>query len=141
MDSGEDDRLSPLPGGAESHDAIADAEERAAARSLLDDIETLVEDGKTYLEAEARFQKSRAIFVIDGVRSTVIFGAIAGAFGFIALIGLTVGLIIALMPHLTVWGSSALVVGAEFFLAVAFGRMAEKRWNRIMDALDKDRTE
>jgi Flp pilus assembly protein TadB len=139
VDSGEDERLSPLSSGPEPHDAIADAEERAAARSLLEDIETLVEDGKTYLEAEAHFQKSRAIFVIDGVRSTVIFGAIAGAFGFIALIGLTVGLIIALMPYLTVWGSSALVVGAEFFMAIAFGRMAARRWDRIMDALEREK--
>ncbi len=75
MESGEDVRLTPLDGGSVSGVADpqgdlapSDAEERAAARSLLNDIETLVEDGKTYLEAEAHFQKSRAIFVLDGAQ-------------------------------------------------------------------------
>ncbi|WP_305095973.1 phage holin family protein [Croceibacterium aestuarii] len=145
MESGEDVRLTPLGGGsvsgvadAQGDRASSDAEERAAARSLLNDIETLVEDGKTYLEAEAHFQKSRAIFVLDGAKSAAIYGSIAGAFGFIALIGLTVGLIIALAPVLTPWGSSAVVVGAEFILALVFGRMAATRWQRIMNALSSD---
>ena len=62
----------------------------------------------------------------------------AAALAFIALIGLTVGLIIALAPYLTAWGSSALVVGLEFVLALYFARKAAVRWNAIMAALGKE---
>jgi Flp pilus assembly protein TadB len=113
-------------------------DERAEARSLLEDVETLIEDGKTYLEAETNYQRTRAIYVVDRVRAAAFFAAVAAAFGFIALIGLTVGLIIALAPVLTVWGSSALVVGLEFLMALYFARKASERWTRIMRALGMD---
>ena len=126
-------RVPAPPGGEDMSD-----EERAEARSLLEDIETLIEDGKTYLEAEANYQRTRAVFVADRARSALMFGAVAAAFGFIALIGLTVGLIIALAPYLTAWGSSALVVGLELLLAFYFGRKAAQRWGAIMTAIGGD---
>lgn len=142
MSRGDDDGFAPLPDAGElrvpappgGEDAVA-AEE---ARSLLDDLETLIEDGKTYLEAEAAYQKTRAVFIADRFRAAALFGALGGALGFIALIGLTVGLIIALAPYLTVWGSSALVVGIEALLALYFGRKAMQRWDRIMHVLGTD---
>lgn len=145
MDAGEDDRLAPraggsVPGVTGPHDGEApDVDDRAAARSLLEDIEMLVDDGKTYLEAEVHYQKSRALFVVDEIHSVAIFGAIAGAFGFIALIGLTVGLILALAPWLTTWGSSALVVGVELVVAIILARLAAVRWKRIMTVLASER--
>ena len=66
--------------------------------------------------------------------------AVAAALPFIALSGLTVGLILALAPYLTLWGSSALVVGLEFVLALYFARKAAGRWNAIMVALGKEET-
>ena len=37
--------------------------------SLIEDVRNLVEDGKTYLEAELQYQKSRAALALDRSRS------------------------------------------------------------------------
>ena len=144
MGAGQAEDFSPLPGAGQVRvpeppdgEEISSGE-RTEARSLFTDLETLIEDGKTYLEAEANYQKTRAVYIAGRVQAAALFGAIAAAFGFIALIGLTVGLILALAPYLSVWGSSALVVGLELVLAVYFGRKAAQRWNGIMAALGQD---
>jgi len=144
---GRDDAdFAPLPGAGKVRvpappdgDVVSD-EERIEARSLLEDLETLIDDGKTYLEAEANYQKSRALYIADSLPGVALNGAVAAALAFIALIGLTVGLILALAPFLTAWGSSALVVGLEFVLALYFARKAAARWNAIMGALGKEST-
>ena len=63
------------------------------------------------------------------------FGAIAALLGFLALIGLTVGLIIALTPYLTAWGASGLVVVLLLIGALIAVRAAASRWNRLMGAI------
>jgi hypothetical protein len=139
-----DEDFAPLPGAGQVRvPEPPDGEfmpegERVEARSLLEDLETLIDDGKTYLEAEANYQKSRALYIADSLPGIALNGAVAAALAFIALIGLTVGLIIALAPYLTAWGSSALVVGLEFVLALYFARKAAARWNAIMAALGKE---
>lgn len=141
MGRGDDVGLAPVPGAEELHAPAPPGSEAAHAeetRSLLADLETLIEDGRTYLEAETNYQKTRALYIADRLRTAALFGAVAGALGFIALIGLTVGLIMALAPYLTTWGSSALVVGVEFLLAIYFARRAQQGWNGIMGALGKD---
>jgi hypothetical protein len=60
-------------------------------------------------------------------------------FGFLALIGLTVGLIIALTPLLTAWGASALVVLLLLLAAGLCVNSASKRWKRLMTAIDGGR--
>jgi uncharacterized membrane protein YqjE len=107
-------------------------------RSLLDDVHALIDDGKTYLEAELTFQKTRAAFVADRVKVAVVFGAVAVMLGSLALIGLTVGLIIALAPLLTAWGASALVVALLLLGAFLAARSAAKRWNHLMAAIQGD---
>lgn len=144
MGARKDDGFAPLPGAdgvrvPEPPDGeLLSEEDRIEARSLLEDLETLIDDGKTYLEAEANYQKSRALFIADSLSAVALSGAVAAALAFIALVGLTVGLILALAPYLTVWGSSALVVGLEFVLALHFARKAARRWEAIMRALGKD---
>lgn len=105
-------------------------------RSLRDDVEALIEDGKTYLETELVYQKTRAAFVADRAKGALIFGAVAALLGFLALIGLTVGLIIALAPVLTAWGSSALVVMLLLLAAWIAMHAASKHWARLMQAID-----
>jgi uncharacterized membrane protein HdeD (DUF308 family) len=105
-------------------------------RSLIEDVEALIEDGKVYLEAEIAYQKTRAAYVADKARSALLYGAVAAAFGFLALVALSIGLIIALAPLLTAWGASALVVGLLLIGAVIAGRAASQRWNRLMSAID-----
>ena len=142
MNLPEDDRIAPPGRGDDGVPAIEDEEAPAALgaeqdlRSLREDVEALIDDGKTYLEAELIYQKTRAAFVADRAKGAVIYGAMAAAFGVLALIGLTVGLIIALTPLLTAWGASALVVGLLLIAAFLAMRAASKRWNRLMQAIE-----
>ena len=107
-------------------------------RSLREDVEALIEDGKTYLQTELVFQKTRAAFVADRAKGAVVFGAVAVLLAFLALIGLTVGLIIALTPLLTAWGASALVVGLLIVAALIAAKAASGRWARLMHAIQDD---
>ncbi|HEY6815844.1 MAG TPA: phage holin family protein [Croceibacterium sp.] len=120
-------------------DALPEGGLEAEARSLLDDVHALIDDGKTYLEAELGFQKTRAAFVADRAKSTVVYGAIAALLGFLALIGLTVGSIIALTPLLTAWGASAAVVALLLLAAGLAVRAAARKWSSLMQAIAGDR--
>ena len=106
--------------------------------SLLDHVQALIDDGKTYLEAELGFQKTRAAFVADRAKSTMVSGAIAALLGFLALVGLTVGSIIALTPLLTAWGASALVVAILLAGAALAARAASRKWSGLMHAIAGD---
>ncbi len=107
-------------------------------RSLLDDVHALIDDGKTYLEAELSFQKTRAAFVADRAKSTMVFGMVAALLGFLALVGLTVGSIIALTPLLTAWGASALVVAILLAAAALAVRAAARKWSSLIRAITGD---
>jgi hypothetical protein len=138
------DRISPLPRDKAGLPEIeeAPAEDDGAGepeRSLRDDVEALIDDGKTYLEAELAYQKTRAAFVADRAKGTLIFGTAAALLGFLALIGLTVGLIIALTPLLTAWGASGLVVALLLIGALIAARAAGRRWSGLMAAIDSDK--
>ena len=104
-------------------------------RSLLDEVRALIDDGRTYLEAELGFQKTRAAFVADRAKSTMVFGGIAALLGFLALVGLTVGSIIALTPLLTAWGASALVVAILLVAAALAARGAARKWTSLVRAI------
>lgn len=110
-------------------------------RSLLEDVRALIDDGKTYLEAELGYQKTRAAYVADRAKGVVVFGAIAALLAFLALVGMTVGLIIALSPWLTAWGASALVVALLLVSAGLAARAAAGRWNGLLRevGVDEDR--
>ena len=137
-----DDRIAPprrggsgLPEIAEEPAATTEAEV-GDLRSLRDDVEALIEDSKTYLEAEMIYQRTRAAFVAEEAKTAIVFGALGAAFAFIALVGLTVGLIFALIPWLTAWGASAVVVGALGIAAFVAIRAANRRWKMLMEAID-----
>jgi Flp pilus assembly protein TadB len=138
----EDDRIAPPGRGDDGVPAIEDDEPPAAAgaeqdlRSLREDVEALIEDGKTYLETELVYQKTRAAFVAEGAKGTLMFGAVAILLAFLALVGLILGLILALTPLLTAWGASALVVGLLVIAALIAGRSAARRWSRLMQAIE-----
>ena len=147
MNLPEDERIAPpdrgddlVPVIKEESVPASDGAEREL-RSLRDDIEAMIEDGRTYLETELVYQKTRAAFVAEHAKGAAIYGAVAILFAFFAVIGLTVGLIIALTPLLTAWGASALVVGLLAIAAVISLRMASGRWNRLMQAIESDTRE
>jgi len=137
----EDDRIAPPARGAAGLPEVADelapgADDAGDLRSLREDVEALIEDGKTYLEAEMIYQRTRAAFVAEEAKKALVYAAIGAAFAFIALVGLTVGLIFALTPWLTALGASAVVVGLLGFGAFLGMRAANRRWHMLMKAID-----
>ena len=115
------DELTPEPPPAEDD-----------APSLMADVEALIADGKTYLQAELTYQKSRAGFTADRLKWTAVYGAAAFAFLHLALIALTVGIVLALIPLVGAWIATAIVVavlllGAFLFVRKLRGKLADIR--------------
>lgn len=113
-----------------AHDESVD--EAAENRSLIDDVEVLIEDGRTYLEAELNYQKTRAMFAGDRAKGIALYGVVAFVFAWMALTGLTVGLIFALAPFLSGWGATVVVVVAWLIIAAAAVRVAARRWRELV---------
>lgn len=100
--------------------------------SLASDIEALFDDGKTYLEAELAYQKSRAVFTGNRVKWALVYGAAAFGFLHLALIALVVGAVMALTPLIGPWFSMLavtilLLAGAGLFIARLRGKLREVR--------------
>lgn len=106
--------------------------------SLADDLTALYEDSKTYFEAELAFQKSRAGYAGTKTREGLVFGLAALAFLHLALIGLVVGLVIALGPVLTPFGAVAAVVGVLLLGVLFFALRARTRFRALADAFKGD---
>jgi hypothetical protein len=123
----------PDPSGAE------DAPE--ARRSLVDDIEDLVHDARTYFDAELTYQKTRAGFVGACIKRAIGMGLAAVLVASFAVIVLAVGLIIALTPHLTAWGATAVVAGAMLLAVLLLLRIARNAWTDMLAAIHDDAEE
>ena len=121
------------------HDPSAlPADESAGSRSLMDDIEALFEDARTYIDAELSYQKTRAGFVADRVKTTIALAIVAAFLAVLATIGLTVGLIIALTPLITAWGATAAVVLGLLLIAYLLVRKAGNTWKGMVEAMQSD---
>ncbi|MGZ3234124.1 MAG: phage holin family protein [Croceibacterium sp.] len=122
------------PGGtSDESDAIDEAAEN---RSLIDDVEVLIEDGRTYLEAELNFQKTRALFIGDRAKGVALYALLGLMFAWMALIGLTIGLIFALTPSIGGWGATGVVVAIWLVIAVVALRAAAGRWKQLMASFE-----
>lgn len=107
--------------------------------TLIGDVRELIDDGKTYLEAELQFQKSRAAFAADRGRSGAIFGVAALLFAHLALIALVVGVVLALTPLIGPWGATGVVVAVLFIGAAVFGLAAKRRFAALSTAFGETR--
>jgi hypothetical protein len=103
--------------------------------SLRDDVRAVIEDGKTYLEAELQFQKSRAAFVADRSRSGAIYAVGALLLLHLALITLAIGLVFALSRVFGPWGATGIVVGVLVIGGVVLGLAAKRRFTGMTTAL------
>jgi uncharacterized membrane protein YqjE len=101
-----------------------------ATRSLVGDVRQLVEDGRTLLEAELAYQKSRALVAGEAAKGVAGWGALALALVFFALMALVLGLVLALTPLLGALGATAAVVFGVLAAAALCGWIASKRWER-----------
>lgn len=79
--------------------------------ALRDDVGSLVDDARTYLEAELAYQKTRVTMAGKHSARAVGFFGLALVLLHIALIALAVGVVIALAPYVTIWGAIGIVVG------------------------------
>jgi hypothetical protein len=122
------------------HDPNAPDAGWAGVRTLVDDIEALIHDGRTYVDAELSYQKTRAAFISDRVKKTLAYAGVAAVLGLLAGIGLTVGLIIALTPLITAWGATAVVVGLLLIAAFVLLSRAAGNWKGARRAM-RDETQ
>lgn len=99
--------------------------------SLADELGALIDDGRVYAEAELRFQKTRAALVGRYAGVALACVVLAVILVHIAFLALAVGLVIALAPHVTIWGAIAIVVGALLALVVLLGLKAKGRAERL----------
>ena len=124
---------------AEVFEEAAEQEEQAEVRhSLTDDLFALFEDGKTYLEAEFAFQKSRTSFVANRAKMAVAFGAAAFGILHLALIALTVGTVIALGPLVGPWIATLIVGGVLIVLGIFCVRKLKGKIDDIRAAFKGD---
>lgn len=117
---------------------MADAAPSPSVGTLLDDIEALIADARNWADAELVYQKTRIAFVLASVKRSLAMGAAAAVLGLFALIGLTVGLVIALTPHVTAWGATALVAGGLGLGAFLCVRAASRAWGEAMGAVREE---
>ncbi|WP_336986548.1 phage holin family protein [Altererythrobacter aquiaggeris] len=102
--------------------------------SLLDDVAATIDDGKTYIEAELAYQKSRAAFAANKSKSAIGFALAGFAMLHIALIALVVGLVFALSPLITPLGATAVVFGGLVILGALSIRLAVGKARTIKHA-------
>lgn len=108
-------------------------------RSLTDDLVAMLDDGKTYVEAEVQYQKTRAAFALDRGKAGAFYGVIAFALLHLALVALVVGSVIALIPAIGAWAATALVTGLLVVAGGAFAWRAKKRFDRLAEAYRETR--
>ena len=89
---------------------IDTAEPAEPVGSLTDDISAVYNDGKTYIEAELQYQKTRLSFAADRTKSGAIYVLGGLAFLHLALIGLVVGLLMSLATLVGPLAATAVIV-------------------------------
>lgn len=103
----------------------------AEERPFTDDIASLIDSGRNYVEAEIAFQKTRASLAASSGAKAAGALLIALMVFNIALIALAVGLIMALQPLITIWGAIGVVVGTLLVVTLLLVRSASTRGKAI----------
>ena len=110
----------------------------AAKRSLVDDVKHLASDGRTLLEAELAYQKSRAAVAGAAIKGIAGWAALALALVFFALMALVVGLLLGIAELVGIWVATSVTVLLVLLVAGLSGLAASKRWKRMAAALGDD---
>ncbi len=129
-----DPGLAPPPEGAPADPAPAGDAEATSFAGLRDEVTALVEDARTYAEAEIAFQKTRAGIAAKRAARALLLLVLALVLLNLALIALAVGAVIALAPLVTIWGAIAIVVGV-LIVGVALLVAGAARDGKVLGAL------
>ncbi len=108
--------------------------------TLAEEISALLDDGRTLIEAEIGFQKTRAILAGRRIGVTIALALVAVILLHLTLIALAVGLVIALEPLVTIWGAIAIVVGALLAGVIALALAARSIAGRISQLFSDEET-
>lgn len=126
----------PVPApGPDAQVGEAGLEDR---RSLVDDIEDLLVDALTWLDAEFAYQKTRAGFVAGSLKAALGLVFAAAIVLLVAFIGLTVGSILALVPVVGAIGATGIVVGILLLACALMLGAAARRWRDVTAAVRED---
>ena len=105
---------------------IADHSADPAQRSLVDDVRQMVYDGRTLLEAELAYQKSRAAVAGAGAKSVAVWGALALVF--FTLMAAVVGALLVLAQCLGALAAMGIVVGVLLIATLGAALTARRKW-------------
>ncbi len=103
----------------------------AAERSLVEDVRQLAHDGRTLLEAELAYQKSRAAVAGQGAKGIAGWGALALAMVFFTMMALVMGVLLALSQAFGGWIATTIVVAGLLLAAGLSGLAAARRWKKM----------
>lgn len=117
---------------------VKDEASDAATRSLIDDVRQLAVDGRTLLEAELAYQKSRATLAGQTAKGMAGWIALALALVFFALMALVMGLLLALTPLIGGWLAMLAVVLGILLAAALSGLAAKRKWQAMERRLKED---
>lgn len=106
-----------------------------AERSLVADLRLLAADGRTLLEAELAYQKSRAAVAGSAAKGVAGWGALALALVFFGLMALVMGLLLGLTSVIGPWAATAVVTIAVLVAALLSALVARARWKRTASLL------
>lgn len=102
-----------------------------AERSLADDVRQMVSDGRTLLDAELAYQKSRAAVAGQGAKAVAGWGALALALVFFALMALVMGLVLGLVQWLGALAGTLAAGLLVLIMAAMCAAFAARRWRRV----------
>lgn len=123
---------------AESPPLVTEHPADPAQRPLIDDLRQMLEDGRTLVEAELAYQKSRAAVAGSGAKGIVGWALLALALVFFALMATVVGALLILSALLGPIKATGITVVTLLGLTAAAALAARRRWQR-MAALLADR--
>lgn len=119
----------------ESPPLVADSSADPAQRSLIDDLRHMLEDGRTLVEAELAYQKSRAAVAGAGAKGIVGWALLAVAMLFFVLMALVVGALLILSAWLGPLKATGITVLALLVFTAGAALAARRRWQRIAQLL------
>jgi hypothetical protein len=99
--------------------------------SLMDEAAALIDNARTYAEAELGFQKTRAGFAGRLVGVSLGLVVVALILLHIAFLALAVGLVLAFEPLTGIWGAIGIVFGGLMLVVVLLGWGAFTRVQKL----------
>ncbi|GMN01550.1 phage holin family protein [Erythrobacter sp. MTPC3] len=124
------DDADALPSGDAAGSDVAE-DDADYDESLTEELAALIDDGRTYAEAEVAFQKTRAKLAGVSIGKAAALLVVAAITLHIAVLALAVGLVIALEPLVTIWGAIAIVVGVLLLITGWLALKAKRNGDKL----------